>query len=114
MNEKNSNAISKLNRKEIKEWILAFFLCLPFAAVYATPAWATETKSFLDQIITGLKWIGGGIATILLLWIAYEVMWGGKRLQDCKNWIIGAIIFAASGHIVDMFFGTANSTGTNP
>ncbi|MBR2251381.1 MAG: TrbC/VirB2 family protein [Neisseriaceae bacterium] len=101
--------LKKIDKKEVKEWILAFFLCMPFAAVYAagsqgTPSWATETVGLLDKLITGLKWVGGAIATIVLLWSGAQIMWGGKQLQDMKYWIIGAIIFAASGHIVAVFF----------
>lgn len=96
--------LKKIDKKEVKEWILAFFLCMPFVAVYAEPAWAKETVTHLNTFITGLKWVGGAIATIVLLWSGAQIMWGGKQLQDMKYWIIGALIFAASGHIVEVFF----------
>ena len=100
---------TQIVKKEVKQWgaaiLFSAMLAMPMLA-YAAPGWATETKTHLDTFATGLKYIGGAIATIVLIWCAYEILWGGKRLQDMKNWIIGALIFASSGHIVSLFFTT--------
>lgn len=116
MKKENTQKPSKPLRKKVKEWVqatvLSIAMCGLHMAAMAAPGWATEANTSLNTFITGLKWVGGGIATILLIWIAYEIMWGGKRLQDCKNWIIGAMIFASSGHIVDMFFGSGSGSAT--
>lgn len=110
MSTKNTDKPSKHIQKEVKEWtqatVLSLAMGLPMLVMAAggTPSWATETTKHLDTFITGLKWVGGAIATIVFLWCAYEVMWGGKRLQDMKGWIIGALMVASAGHIVKLFF----------
>ncbi|MBO7555290.1 MAG: TrbC/VirB2 family protein [Neisseriaceae bacterium] len=111
MKVKTDTKKAKLNRREVKEWVLAIAFCslfsLPMLA-NAAPEWANTTKGHLDNFITGLKWVGGGIATIVLLWCAYQIIWGEKRLVDMKNWFIGAAIFASAGHIVKIFFPDSN------
>ena len=115
MKNENTQKPSKNIRKEVKEWTQATALCLVMslpmlasAASGGTPSWATETVGHLDKFITGLKWVGGAIATIVFLWCAYEIMWGGKRLQDMKGWIIGALMVASVGHIVKLFLPDTN------
>lgn len=97
----------KINKKEVKEWAVATFLCVALCLpelVLAAPTWHTKTKNFLDDILTGLEYLGYGIGAICFVWAMFEIIWNGKRLPDMKNWFIGAAGFASFGTIVGMFF----------
>lgn len=68
--------------------------------------WAEKTSSSLDTVIEGLKKLGIGIATMCIIWSAYQLIWGGKRLQDMVPFFIGACAFLAGPELVALFFGS--------
>lgn len=68
--------------------------------------WADKTNTVLTEVIKGLKTLGIGIATLCILWSAYQLIWGGKRLQDMVPFFIGAAVFLAGPEIVKLFFGS--------
>lgn len=67
--------------------------------------WGSTIKNVLDTAGTQLKLIGGGIALICLFWSAYQIIWGGKRLQDMTPWFLGAFLFFIAPQLVSLFFG---------
>lgn len=67
-------------------------------------SWTSKIKTVTDEGVSGLKAIGSGVALICLLWSAYQIIWGGKRLQDMVPWFIGAILAFAADDIVKLFF----------
>ncbi len=93
-----------ISRKAISNSLL---LMMVFAnETVMAQAWAQRTKSTIDKVIAGLKTLGIGIATLCLLWSAYQIIWGGKRLQDMIPFFIGAGIFLAGPELAQLFFGS--------
>lgn len=87
---------------------MALFLAIFSLAIFAPEAnaqvWADKTNSTFETVITGLRALGVTIATMCVIWSAYQLIWGGKRLQDMVPFFIGAAVFLAGPELVALFF----------
>ena len=87
--------------------ILAF-ICAS-NAVYAAgggdASWTQKPCEFLNNITAGIKYLGYGVALIMLTVAGIQIFSGSKRAQDCWYWFVGAVIFGAAEPIVKLFFG---------
>lgn len=86
------------------------FVCLVIVAMIVEPAaaqeWATKTKKSIDDFVTGLRILGVGIATLVIIWSAYQIIWGGKRLQDLVPFAVGCALFVGGTELVNAIFGS--------
>ncbi len=58
-----------------------------------------KAQKLMDKISIGLHGLALTTVTIAVMWIGYGILFGGKRIQDFGNVIIGAIIIASSAEI---------------
>ena len=101
---KNLDIYDKKLVNSLKWLIVAFFVIGVFFEPALAANWSDKIKGVADEGVNGLKVIGSAVALGCLLWSAYQIIWGGKRLQDMVGWFIGAIIAFAAEDIVSMFF----------
>ena len=96
--------------KNTLEVCQAFLICAVILMLILEPAtaqeWATKTKKSIDDFIAGLRILGAAIATLVIIWSAYQIIWGGKRLQDLVPFAVGCALFVGGTELVDAIFGS--------
>lgn len=88
--------------------ILAFIAAsnTVYAAGGGDASWTKKPCEFLNNIMAGLKYLGFGVAFIMLAVAGIQILSGTKRPVDCWPWFVGALIFGAAEPIVELFFGS--------
>ena len=106
----NTQSRKFLLPKNTLELCQAFLICAVILMLILEPAtaqeWATKTKKTIDDFIAGLRILGVGIATLVIIWSAYQIIWGGKRLQDLVPFAVGSAIFVGGTELVNAIFGS--------
>ncbi|MBS9783432.1 MAG: TrbC/VirB2 family protein [Pasteurella sp.] len=91
-----------------KRWLLVMLAIVLFIVLIEpahAQAWANKANTALQQIISGLKLLGRGVAAVVGLWGALMIMSGRKRFSDLWEWFIGAAVFLTLTEVINLFFG---------
>jgi len=63
-----------------------------------------SANTLMESIRIALHGIAIVTVTVCIMWVAYGLIWGGKRIQDFGMVIVGAIIIASASEIANMMF----------
>lgn len=84
-----------------------------YAAAYCSVAQAqvstggTTAPAVIQMILSSLKEIGIGVATIALMFCAFGMMFQGKTWKDVSMVAVGGIIFGSAAYIAGLVTGSS-------
>ncbi len=84
--------MKKLNQKII-------LTMLVFMPSILSAAGIEKANTLMQNLVSALHAVAIATITAAIMWMAYGVMWGGKRIQDFGGIIVGAILLASAAEI---------------
>ncbi len=79
--------------------LIAVFLVLCLLLIepsFATTAWDDKLKTFLTAFKDTLIGVGGAVITIAIIFVGYQIAFGGKTISSLMPIIIGAIVIGGA------------------
>ena len=76
--------------------LLCFFLTEPALA----QSWGNKVAEQANNVKTNMRIFAGALCGAVLFWIAFQIMWGGKRLADTQNYWVGIVLIVVVEELI--------------